>query len=113
MAMNKGFTLLEVLVSLAIFPIFVFSIYGLLNQCIFTQHYAEEHINLVLASTIPILTHIDNIPESTVGWVEMEDNPDIDAYMITKTPLGFYNITKVTWRFKKGKNIVEYDFYTK
>ncbi len=111
--MNKGFTLLEVLIALAIFPLFVFGVYGLLNQCIFTQGYAEKRLELILSSTIPVFTHIDHIPEATGVWVDMETDCGIDAYFASREPVGIYDITKLKWKFKKDNIVVEYEFYTR
>jgi len=107
---SRGFTLLEVLVSLVVFSILALSIYGILSQSFFVQDYSEKKLDLTLASTEYIYTSLFNIPDETAGWKEI-DGKSIDAYKIVKTPLGMFNIYKVDWLFKKGKAVVGYVLY--
>ncbi len=110
---KKGFSLLEVLIALAIFAISAFGIYGLLNECIYAQNFAQRRLELVLASTNLIFPAINNLPEPTDGWVYLEDNPDIEAQRISKESTGMYGIIKTEWDFKKGKITIGYTFYEK
>lgn len=109
---NKGFSLLEVLIALAIFAISAFGVYGLLNECIYAQGFAQRRLELVLASTNLIFPSINNLPEATDGWVYLE-NPDIEAQRIDKEDRGIYGIIKTVWSFKKGKITIGYTFYEK
>jgi len=109
--LNKtGFTLLEVLVSLAIFAFIAVSSYALLNESLFAEGYAENKFNLVLNSTKFIYLHWDTPPSETAGWNEIESN-GIDAYRIKRVPIGIYDIVRVEWTFKKEKSQVSYVFY--
>ncbi len=107
---NRGFTLLEVLVSLVVFSILALSIYGILSQSFFVQNYSEKKLNLTLASTEYIYTSLFNLPDETAGWKEIDTN-SIDAYKIVKTPIGMFDIYRVDWLFKKGKVIIGYVLY--
>ncbi len=107
---NRGFTLLEVLVSLVVFSILALSIYGILSQSFFVQNYSEKKLNLTLASTEYIYTSLFNLPDETAGWEEIDTN-SIDAYKIVKTPIGMFDIYRVDWLFKKGKVIIGYVLY--
>ncbi len=107
---NRAFTLLEVLVALVVFSIAALGVYGLLNQSLFVQNYSDEKLDLILASTEYIYTNISSIPDETAGWKEI-DSASIDAYRITRIPIGFYNIYKISWDFKKGNVIIGYVIY--
>ncbi len=107
---KKGFTLLEVLIALVIFAIISVGIYGLLNQSLFMENYAKNRISLILASTDYIYLNWDTPPNETVGWREIESN-GIEAYKVEKIPLGFHNIIRVNWSFKKGNTEISYVFY--
>ncbi len=107
---NRAFTLLEVLVALVVFSIAALGVYGLLNQSLFVQKYADEKLNLILASTEYVYTNINSIPDETAGWKEV-DSTSIDAYRITRIPIGFYNIYKINWDFRKGNVIIGYVLY--
>ena len=107
---NRGFTLLEVLVSLVVFSILALSIYGILSQSFFVQNYSEKKLSLTLESTEYIYTSLFNLPDETAGWKEIDTN-SIDAYKIVKTPIGMFDIYRVDWLFKKGKVIIGYVLY--
>lgn len=107
---NRGFTLLEVLVSLVVFSILALSIYGILSQSFFVQNYSEKKLNLTLDSTEYIYTSLFNLPDETAGWKEIDTN-SIDAYKIVKTPIGMFDIYRVDWLFKKGRVIIGYVLY--
>lgn len=109
--MNRtGFTLLEVLISLAIFAFIAISSYALLNESILSESYAESKFDLILNSTKFIYLHWDNPPSETAGWNEIESD-GIDAYIIKRIPVGIYDIIRVEWTFKKDKSQVSYVFY--
>ncbi len=107
---NRAFTLLEVLVALLVFSVAAMGVYGLLNQSLFVQNYSDKKLSLILVSTKYIYTNINSIPDETAGWKDI-DSSSIDAYRITKTPIGFYNIYKINWDFKKGNVIIGYVIY--
>ncbi len=107
---SKGFTLLEVLVALVVFSILALSIYGILSQSFFVENYSEKKLNLALVSTEYIYTSLNNLPDETAGWKEV-DTKSIDAYKIVKTPIGMFNIYRVDWLFKKGKVVIGYVLY--
>ncbi len=108
--LNKGFTLLEVLVALIVFSILALSIYGILNQSLFVQEYSQRKLDLVLASTQYIYPDLDNLPDETAGWKDI-NTKDIDAYKVVKTPIGLYGVTRIDWLFKKDKVIIGYVLY--
>ncbi len=107
---KSGFTLLEVLIALVVFAIVSVGIYGLLNQALFTQNYADERLNLILSSTSFIYKNWDEPPQETVGYTEIEED-GIDSYRVVKIPTGFHNIVRVEWSFKKGNTEIGYVFY--
>ena len=107
---NRAFTLLEVLVALVVFSVAAMGVYGLLNQSLFVQNYSDEKLDLILASTEYIYTNINAIPDETAGWKDI-DSSNVDAYKITKTPIGFYNIYKIDWDFRKGDVVIGYVIY--
>ncbi len=96
--------------ALVVFSIAAMGVYGLLNQSLFVQNYSNEKLNLILASTEYIYTNINLIPDETASWKDI-DSSNIDAYRIIKTPIGFYNIYKINWDFKKGNVIIGYVIY--
>ncbi len=107
---KKGFSLLEVLIALVVFAIVSVGAYTLLNQSLFMENYARNRFNLVLASTGFIYLNWDYPPDATVGFKEIESG-GIDSYKVDKIPLGFHNIVRVNWVFKKGATKIEYVFY--
>ncbi|BAT72182.1 general secretion pathway protein J [Thermosulfidibacter takaii ABI70S6] len=108
---NRGFTLLEVLIALAVFALAFAGTYNLLNQALFTEENTINRIELVLSSSIPIALYWDTEPEETLGWKDATEDLGVGKYKIVKTPIGFYNIKKVEWSFKKNENIIAYILY--
>ncbi len=109
--LNKsGFTLLEVLIALVVFAIVSVGVYTLLNQSLFMENYAKDRLNLILASTEYIYINWDAPPEETIGFKEIETG-DIDAFKVEKTPLGFQDIVRVDWFFRKNDTTIGYVFY--
>jgi len=106
----KGFTLIEILIALAVFAIGTFGIYGLLNQCLYAQDFAEKRLKLILNTTKSICFALETPPEVTNDWVYLEKK-GIDAHKVTKEKLGFFDIIKVEWSFKKAGIEISYEFY--
>ncbi len=109
---EKGFTLLEVLITLVVFATVSIGIFSLLNQSLFTYDYARDKLLMTLGSTKYIYINWNLPPEETWGWKYLNDkNSYIQAYKVNKSPTGIYNIIRVKWDFKKDNSIISYVFY--
>ncbi len=109
-ALCNGFTLIEVLISLVIFAVIAFGIYGSINQTLYAQNSAEKKLALIMNANSIIYPLIDNYPDATDGWVDIEKD-GIDAEKIEKQKIGIYNIVKLTWSFRKDGESISYVFY--
>jgi len=96
----KGFTLIEILIALAIFAIASFGIYGLLNQCLYAEDWTEKRLELVFDTTEFL----------SLGKITNEWERGIETW-VNKEKFDFYNIIEVKWGFKKNGIEISYVSY--